>query len=97
MKPYSGFTLVGVVAFLNQSADKICFPCQLPFRKVNKPNRAISYPLINIPPPKCPPPLTDCTNFPSNTIHEFWYPVQVQELEAPIGFIMFSRNTSGKD
>ena len=71
-------------------------PFQLPLCRVSKPKRAISKALMNIPPPQCPPPLTLCTGCPSNTIHEFLYPVQRQVAEAPMGSIIVCFNTCGK-
>src|SRR2546422_10466600 len=50
---------------------------------------------MNMPPPQCPPPDTDCTGLPSSTIHEFSYPNQRQVLEAPIGSMMVSFSTCG--
>src|SRR5262245_44441424 len=50
---------------------------------------------MNIPPPQCPPPLTDWTASPSIRIHEFSYPYQRQLCEAPIGSITYSFNTCG--
>src|SRR2546426_184756 len=50
---------------------------------------------MNMPPPQWPPPLTDCTLWPSISTHEFSYPYQRHVDEAPIGSITSSRSTSG--
>src|SRR6185503_2928770 len=55
----------------------------------------MSYELLNMPPPQCPPPLTDCIFWPSTSTHELSYPYQRQVDEAPIGSITSSRSTCG--
>src|SRR4051812_39626061 len=50
---------------------------------------------MNGPPPKCEPPLTDCTSCPSSTIQELLYPVHRQLAEAPMGSMIFSFSTCG--
>src|SRR6476620_7404082 len=57
----------------------------------------MSYELMNMPQPQCPPPLTDWTFLPSISTHELSYPYQRQVDEAPIGSITSSRSTSGSD
>src|SRR5262249_50087589 len=55
----------------------------------------MSYALMNMPPPQCPPPVIDCIGAPSMTTQEFSYPYQRQVLDAPIGSMMFSLSTWG--
>src|SRR5437868_9392640 len=50
-----------------------------------------------MPPPQCPPPLTDCTFLPSMSTHELSCPYHRHVDEAPIGSITSSRSTSGSD
>src|SRR5438105_8786983 len=50
---------------------------------------------MNMPPPQCPPPETDCTSSPSSTTQEFSYPYQRHVVEAPIGSMIASFSTAG--
>ncbi len=50
---------------------------------------------MNMPPPQCPPPDTDCIFTPSTFTHEFSYPCQRHVGEAPIGSMTYSFNTCG--
>src|SRR6187431_62512 len=55
----------------------------------------MSYESMNMPPPQWPPPVTDCTFFPSISTQELSYPYQRQVEDAPIGSMISSRSTSG--
>src|SRR5215475_290252 len=70
MKPYVGCTGVGVVAIFTHSSDNSCRSFHFPRRIVSRPKRAMSSALMNMPPPQCPPPATDCTGCPSISTHD---------------------------
>src|SRR5215510_13032586 len=96
MNPYARWAGVGVVAHSNHCAGSRRLPLHSPRRRVNRPKRAWSRALISRPPPQWPPPLTDCTHWPSTLIQELSYPFQRQVLEAPIGSITRSLMTWGR-
>ena len=70
MKPYVGSAGVGVRA-AHHASEMSCRSRHLPLRSARCPKRAMSYALMYMPPPQCPPPLTDWTMLPSSTTYEF--------------------------
>src|SRR5215470_18032677 len=70
-KPYVLLSEPGVRAIWIHFSDTIDRSFHLPLRRNRYPKRAMSYELMNMPPPQCPPPLTDCTLWPSRSTHEF--------------------------
>ena len=50
---------------------------------------------MNMPPPKCPPPVTDFMRVPSISTHALSYASQCQVDDAPIGSMIDAFNTSG--
>src|SRR4051794_17975944 len=96
IKPYDLLAADGCCTALTQLPEISCSFFHFPFLKNNNPNLAWSSVLINSPPPKCPPPLTDCIINPSIFTKELSYPYQRQVVEAPIGSIIFSFNTIGR-
>ena len=48
-----------------------------------------------MPPPQRVPPLTDAIRFPSMLTYAFVYGTHFHVVDAPMGFITSSRNTSG--